>query len=703
MERSSGKSLPAAHSLRLLFGLAASVRILGAALLRTYANPDEYWQSPEIAHKLVYGVGYVTWEWWPANELRGAVHPLVIAGAYAIATFSARILHVPEYILVALAPKLLHALLAAVTDVSVYVIAHACMRASVGASHARAVAQAAFVAMLLNWFMFFMSGRAVSNQLESTLSTLGAAVWFHGQVSSKPQASETASQVTRGSGSSQLVAAFLAAVAINVRPSAAVLWAVFGVGYLFRNGLRTTLSCFAAFILPGALVGFGVSVACDAYLYGKLTFPLWSFINFNLFQGLDRLYGSYPLAWYLYDGIPVALSLSIPLALIGVVNVPHGAWALLVDILAAALAYICALSAASHKEHRFLTPVIPLLSIFAGVGWASLVSREWCQFFRKPVLGMAIALSVVAALYFTLVHQGGPVALSQHVAQLAHTATSQHAALATDVQSRDGKGSCNSLHASHPITCSVTSEGGSSLATVPESALLAVHFLMPCHSAPYYSVVHAPIHLLQLDCSPAGRLREAQQSGEVGELDMPTESTALRSQPRQLLSALYGGDPALPAACMYVPAPQRETPPHSGESSETTPIHMHSLWREDGRVGRGGEGPPERVIHYDDTTFATTSAAYMSLFAPAHLTPQPQHADYRDLPTHIAIFDTDAYRAPIAQFLITWQYKQVGEWFHAPVATDAHSKGHDPRAVFLFEHPCWTALQTARTTVGELE
>ena len=33
-------------------------RLVNALLVRTYFNPDEYWQSLEIAHRLVFGYGY---------------------------------------------------------------------------------------------------------------------------------------------------------------------------------------------------------------------------------------------------------------------------------------------------------------------------------------------------------------------------------------------------------------------------------------------------------------------------------------------------------------------------------------------------------------------------------------------------------------------------------------------------------------------
>lgn len=37
---------------------AVAIRLLTALFTSTYANPDEYWQGPEIAHKLVWGNGF---------------------------------------------------------------------------------------------------------------------------------------------------------------------------------------------------------------------------------------------------------------------------------------------------------------------------------------------------------------------------------------------------------------------------------------------------------------------------------------------------------------------------------------------------------------------------------------------------------------------------------------------------------------------
>ena len=39
--------------------IAVAVRLWSALCTVTYAAPDEHWQAPEVAHKLVFGVGYV--------------------------------------------------------------------------------------------------------------------------------------------------------------------------------------------------------------------------------------------------------------------------------------------------------------------------------------------------------------------------------------------------------------------------------------------------------------------------------------------------------------------------------------------------------------------------------------------------------------------------------------------------------------------
>jgi phosphatidylinositol glycan class B len=38
-------------------------RAFNSLVVKTFFDPDEYWQSLEVAHEHVFGYGYLTWEW----------------------------------------------------------------------------------------------------------------------------------------------------------------------------------------------------------------------------------------------------------------------------------------------------------------------------------------------------------------------------------------------------------------------------------------------------------------------------------------------------------------------------------------------------------------------------------------------------------------------------------------------------------------
>jgi len=48
---------------------------------RTVFAPDEHWQSLEVAHRIVFGYGYETWEWhdprsgWGSGPIRNPLYP----------------------------------------------------------------------------------------------------------------------------------------------------------------------------------------------------------------------------------------------------------------------------------------------------------------------------------------------------------------------------------------------------------------------------------------------------------------------------------------------------------------------------------------------------------------------------------------------------------------------------------------------------
>jgi phosphatidylinositol glycan class B len=62
--------------------LAPLVRIVIALSTRTFFQPDEYFQSLEPAHFLVFGYGYLTWEWLSPQPIRSVIYPALNVPIY---------------------------------------------------------------------------------------------------------------------------------------------------------------------------------------------------------------------------------------------------------------------------------------------------------------------------------------------------------------------------------------------------------------------------------------------------------------------------------------------------------------------------------------------------------------------------------------------------------------------------------------------
>ena len=55
--------------------IALAVRVSQALLTQTFFQPDEYFQSLEVAHRAVFGYGQLTWEWSIDEPIRSILFP----------------------------------------------------------------------------------------------------------------------------------------------------------------------------------------------------------------------------------------------------------------------------------------------------------------------------------------------------------------------------------------------------------------------------------------------------------------------------------------------------------------------------------------------------------------------------------------------------------------------------------------------------
>lgn len=76
--------LRARHMNRKCIAWIFVYRIALALLTRSIFQPDEFFQSLEVAHNAVFGYGKLTWEWQPSFAIRSIVYPALYVPIYWI-------------------------------------------------------------------------------------------------------------------------------------------------------------------------------------------------------------------------------------------------------------------------------------------------------------------------------------------------------------------------------------------------------------------------------------------------------------------------------------------------------------------------------------------------------------------------------------------------------------------------------------------
>ena len=491
-----------------LFALCAAFRVVNAFVVRTYFNADEYWQSLEVAHRMVFGYGYLTWEW--ERGLRGYAHPAMFAALYKLAAT----LGVDTTPVLVWSPRVLQALVAAAADVHTHRLALRWF------GDDRDVARWALFCSLACWFNFFCAVRTFSNCTEAALTTAALSYWPWRRRRPAPptkRASATASAFAFASASSatsspfvaatpegehRVLALVLAAAACVIRPTAALYWLPLALTECVRAPASAGGWFRFAFgeAAPVGAVAIAAAACVDRLFHGAWTLVPWNFVRFNLLEGGSAAYGAHPWHWYLTQGAPVVATVFLPLAVVGCVRAGVrepavvGVWTVLGHSLVA------------HKEFRFLMPALPSALTAAGAGLARLRGdargdeRSARRFAAAATL--ALATQAAAAAYLSTWHQSGTLAVMPEIVR------------AVD------RGEVHS--------------GG-------------VLFATPCHQTPFHSHVHRPdVRMDFLKCPPSDD-------------GAPDEADRFWDDPGAFLEARYG----------IAPGEEREET-SEGEGEETS-------------------------------------------------------------------------------------------------------------------------------------
>ncbi|ORY12229.1 Alg9-like mannosyltransferase family-domain-containing protein [Clohesyomyces aquaticus] len=511
-----------------IFVLLLGLRIVNALTLRTFFQPDEYFQSLEPAWQLAFGQqshAWITWEW--RTQLRTSLHPGLFAVVYQVAAKLAHIcdfgLPVQAQLFIA-APKVVQAVFAALLDCYTWKLAE-----STYGKGSRTAFTALALSICSPW-QWFCSTRTLSNCLETTLTSI--AVYYWPWQWPEPRLKSASAADARGSqtqsnkpiaGKESLgplprlrLSLLLAAFACILRPTNLLIWLTISFPTLWNASSRQRYILIREVFLCGSAV-IGCSLLSDRFYYQVWTFPPLRFLYFNIVQSLAVFYGRNRPDYYLTEGLPLLLTTALPFAVVGFWQAlfqhgqppsisqtptpsddPKSAPAsqssnqqdAVSNRILSRLAWTCitltaSLTLISHKEVRFLYPILSFLHILSARPLASFFSVPIPPS-RRAILTACLLINLAIAGYASQVHQRGVIDVMDYLRQ---------------------------KHESRLIQ----NESGSPSKGITTTT---VGFLMPCHSTPWRShLVYPSISAWALSCEPPLYIPLSSRSTYLDEAD----------------------------------------------------------------------------------------------------------------------------------------------------------------------------------------
>jgi phosphatidylinositol glycan class B len=557
-----------------IFLFLVAFRILNALTIRTFFQPDEYFQSLEPAWQMAFGKNSGAWITWVSaaadvptswlltalqewkNHLRSAIHPSIFAAIYWTSDALARVLQLSaptrDDLLLA-APKIAQAVFAGLSDFYTWKLAERIY----GQDSSEAWATLALT--VLSPWQWFCSTRTLSNCLETTLTVIALYNWpWHWSLSvgdkegsqvdsgglricdAEKQSEGNVDETTRLRS-----ALLLAAIATIMRPTNVLVWATLGLLTLLQREssgwlvnipwtkqsawINTTTWSFVptrqermTFFREVFVCGTAVlllSILVDRFYYQIWSFPPLNFLQFNVVQSLSIFYGNNDWHYYLSQGYPLLLTTALPFALVGIYNALQNtatfdtpsttSTTVLSQLASVCLMVPLAFSAISHKEVRFIYPLLPALHILSAPPLTTFFEPALTQRLTRPsfvstkstyivlakraLLLTLVAVNATIVIYTSIIHNSGVISVTDY---LRHQHTTHYLPPSTSIPK---------------IVASST----------PATTEMTVAFLMPCHSTPWRShLIHPDIRAWALTCEPPLNLNATSRVAYLDEADL---------------------------------------------------------------------------------------------------------------------------------------------------------------------------------------
>ncbi|KAI2464176.1 glycosyltransferase family 22 protein [Annulohypoxylon bovei var. microspora] len=492
-------TVPIREALAVIF----AIRFANALCVRTFFQPDEYFQALEPAWNMLFGDdsgAWLTWEW--KHQLRSSIHPAVFAFGYWIVQQygGAGMPPITKAQWLLAAPKVLQTGFAALSDWYSWRLAEKLY------GHGSVVAWSALLMTLLNPWQWYTSTRTFSNCFETTLTAI-ALYYFPWELlgteddgNSKSKYSAVPLFQTWAQVNSLRLSLISAAFAVLLRPTNILIWLAIGTLALTRATLggkspltqRNLLIIYREVVLCGSLI-LGLSLLADRQYYGEWTFPPLTFLHFNVAQDLAVFYGQNDWHYYLSQGIPLLCTTIAPFVLQGLfksLDAEKSNWPVTTSNTLKALSFtvfttISSLSFVSHKEVRFITPLLPafhilaapyITSFFTTITAAGSSPAPALGWKRTPLLFAGLLVNVVIGGYLSYFHAAAPISVMHYLRREFETVHPTHLAIP------------------RPADASYDDDFAQELFAL---------FLTPCHATPWRShLVYPALRARALTCDP---------------------------------------------------------------------------------------------------------------------------------------------------------------------------------------------------------
>ncbi|KAL6930833.1 hypothetical protein ACO0R3_003955 [Hanseniaspora guilliermondii] len=219
-----------------------------------------------------------------------------------------------------------------------------------------------FLLITANFFNVFFQNRFFINSFERGLNVIGLYFfnWENNSINYKYY----------------IISLTLGFLSICQRPTNAFIWGTIGSFKVLTDFRRTALNLKFYFTLViSMMVSLIITLSTDFYFYKEITFPMWSFIQFNYSKNLSKFYGSSPFNFHFVQSIPILCGLSLPLYLISLSKFfksPNVVKILHITIILNTTLF----SIINHKEFRFLYPAQPLFLCLSTIEYMSLIDKR---------------------------------------------------------------------------------------------------------------------------------------------------------------------------------------------------------------------------------------------------------------------------------------------------------------------------------------